>query len=166
MKPEEAQQIYIPWDGVKPINYPERYAVLLRCFCIKSTSIVYVQPVHPRRRLCVICYLMHEEPNGYESHEEWHSISTRLFGLDARDKICCRECGKILMRLQPAHECQNCIETFMVYEEVFNRFERMRRNWEKRVVYTYGWDSLCNISFFNEYFIVGFVYIKNIYICM
>jgi len=41
------------------------------------------------------------------------------------------------MKIQPAAECQNCIETFMVYEGIFDRFERIRRNWEKRIVYTY-----------------------------
>jgi len=132
MKPENLSEQSIPWDGVKPNHYPERYDILMRCRCIKGAGVA-VQPIHPRKRLCIMCYLIREEPNGYQFRDIWHSITTELFALRPEDKMCCCECGKTIMTMRPAHECQKCIETFITYERAFDRFVWLRRNWEKEI---------------------------------
>lgn len=102
------KRFHIPWDCV-PIDFSNKYVLLLQSYCVKGTEIAYVQLVHPRKQLCEMCYVLKKMVSRTLSCCARRDTRFRqnLFGMTIDRKKCCCDCGKTLMIIGHAHECEN-----------------------------------------------------------
>lgn len=125
---QEKNEFYGPIDGVKPVDYPDTYQILMRSICMRQEEeIIYVGMEFPYPKFCEQHY---EGQEGVVRRTRWHAISSPLHDLNWIFKSDCLVCKRSLFWLRPAHQCRICIEEFLVNKRTFERKFREEQNIE------------------------------------
>lgn len=106
-----------PIDGVRPIDYPDTYGILLRSICVKPIVRCWAEVVYPWRRQCMRCY-RRGRFRSYLRNVGAHAFRSYLSeGESFQTVVECFFCDKELMWVRPAHNCRGCIEQFVMAKE-------------------------------------------------
>ncbi|XP_011859467.1 PREDICTED: uncharacterized protein LOC105556962 [Vollenhovia emeryi] len=138
---EEDNEYYGPIDGARPQDHSDTYWMLLQSSCLQKivNEPIYVSKFYSWVKLCEVCYSERQirGVDAYELKENYHAITSRLHRLTWEHKTGCIRCKKELMWVRPAHQCRDCIEEYLVKEDMFNIRENARMNYETETIKRY-----------------------------
>lgn len=104
-------------DGVKPIDYPATYEILMRSLCVRPRVRAYCEDEFPWRRQCWHCY----RPGRYRCtfrSTEAHGYRAKLAMDEHIETVVeCFRCDKEIIWVRPAHSCNICISLYLDNKE-------------------------------------------------